>query len=109
MTSRCCRGDVVRKMLVIFMLVAISSAGAQDKPQPVEATTSSGDKVILHPSGRWEYVDAAKAAAAKKTFDAAPANNARQPEGQGGWLGFGRVIPPGDKDYNRGTLNPGRR
>jgi len=97
------------RLFVVMLVMGIGVAGAQDRPQPVEATTSSGDKVILHPDGRWEYADAAKAAAAKKHVDAAAAATARPADGQGGWLGFGRTIPPGDKDYNRGTLNPGRR
>ena len=31
----------------------------------------------------------------------------RERNSQGGWFGIGRTIPPGDKDYNRGSL--GRR
>ena len=33
----------------------------------------------------------------------------RERSAQGGWLGIGRTIQPGDKDYNRGSLNPNRR
>ncbi|HEX9181527.1 MAG TPA: hypothetical protein VF859_14100 [Burkholderiales bacterium] len=76
---------------------------------PVEAVTASGDKVILHPNGRWEFADPGKAAQAKKTADTYPENQTRPIEAQGGLFGIGRTIMPGDKDYNRGTLNPKQR
>jgi len=39
-----------------------------------------------------------------------PENKTRPIEAQGGLFGgFGRTIMPGDKDYNRGTLNPKSR
>lgn len=82
-------------------------AGAQDKTPPVEAVTPSGDKVLLHPNGRWEYVDARKADEARKVAQQYPENQGCPPGSQGGLLGFGRCIMPGDKDYNRGSL--GRR
>ncbi len=76
---------------------------------PIEARTSSGEKVLLHPNGRWEFLDAAKAAEAKKTADQFPENKVRPIEAQGGWFGIGRVVMPGDPDYNRGSLNPKTR
>ena len=97
------------RILLVLIFAGIASVCAQETPQPVEATTAGGDKVVLHPNGRWEYVDGAKAAAARKTADTFPENHARPAGAQGGWLGFGRTIVPGDKDYNRGTLNPARR
>ena len=96
-------------------LVAVAAV-AQDRT-PVEATTANGEKVLLHPNGRWEFVDTKKADAAKKVADQFPENKARPADGrgdarhegaQGGWLG-GRTILPGDKDYNRGSLNPKMR
>jgi hypothetical protein len=72
---------------------------------PVEATTASGDKVLLHPNGRWQYVDANKAEAAKKVADQYPENQLRPEAAQGGWMGLGRTVMPGDKDYNRGSLS----
>ena len=66
-----------------------------------------GDKVVLHPNGRWEFVDAKKQTEAKKVADQFPENQGCPPGWQGGALGFGRCIPPGDKDFNRGSM--GRR
>ena len=83
---------------------AAEAAGA-----PVEATTAQGDRVLLHPNGRWEYVNPQKAAAARKAAEQFPENQGCAPGSQGGLLGFGRCIAPGDKDYNRGSLNPNRR
>lgn len=77
--------------------------------QTVEATTAAGDKVLLHPNGRWEYVDTRKAAEARKVAEEFPENQGCPPGSQGGLFGIGRCIKPGDPDYNRGTLNPAKR
>lgn len=73
----------------------------------VVATTAAGEKVLLHPSGRWEYVNSVKAAEAKKIANTYPENHTRPVDAQGCLFGLGRCIMPGDKDYNRGSL--GRR
>lgn len=88
------------------MLAAASGMAAD---APVEATTAGGDKVLLHPNGRWEYVDQKKAQQARAVAQQYPENQGCPPGSQGGLFGFGRCIPPGDKDYNRGSLNPNRR
>ncbi len=72
---------------------------------PVEASTRQGDAVRLHPNGRWEYVDPAKAAKAREIAASYPENNTRPVDAQGGVFGVGRTIMPGDKDYNRGSLS----
>jgi hypothetical protein len=87
--------------LAIAALLA-SNALAQDAA--IEATTAGGEKVRLLPNGRWEYVDPVKAEPQKKAREA---EVQRERNSQGGWFGIGRTIPPGDKDYNRGSL--GRR
>jgi hypothetical protein len=95
---------------VALALLPLARAPAADAPpQPITATTESGDRVILHPNGRWEYVDTGKATEAKKVADQFPENQARPVEAQGGLFGIGRTIMPGDKDYNRGSLNPKQR
>jgi len=93
--------------LVLLALAPISAALAED----VQATTAAGDRVTLHPNGRWEYVDAHKQEEAKKIAEKTPQNakDGCPPGWQGSFMGFGRCIPPGDKDYNRGTLNPSKR
>jgi hypothetical protein len=92
----------------LALALASGFAGAQDRT-PVEATTAAGEKVLLHPNGRWEYVDAQKRAEAQKSAEQYPENRTRPVDAQGCLLGFGRCIMPGDKDYNRGSLNPNRR
>lgn len=92
----------------ILALVALCLAGsvwALDRT-PVEATTAAGDKVLLHPNGHWEYVEAAKAEAARKVAEQYPENKVRPVDAQGGFFGVGRTVLPGDKEYNRGSLNP---
>ncbi|MDP5238335.1 hypothetical protein Q9Q94_02285 [Uliginosibacterium sp. 31-16] len=88
---------------------AQSQPAAEPDRTPVEATTASGDKVLLYPTGRWEFVDAKKAEVARKAAAQYPENNVRPAEAQGGLFGVGRTLMPGDKDYNRGSLSPKTR
>lgn len=91
------------------LLMVLASAGAlAGEGAVIGATTAAGEKVELMPDGRWRFVDAAKQAEAKKVADTWPQNHLRPEGAQGGWFGT-RVILPGDKDYNRGTLNPKMR
>lgn len=100
----------MRRLLVTMALAVLSStamAAEADRldRSPVDAVTAQGDAVRLYPNGRWEFVDAAKAAKAKALAAAYPENNIRPAEAQGGSFGIGRTIMPGDKDYNRGSLS----
>jgi hypothetical protein len=72
----------------------------------IEATTAAGEKVRLLPNGRWEFVDEKKAEVQRA---AARAETDREQRAQGGLFGIGRKVYEGDKDYNRGTLNPAKR
>jgi len=98
---------------VLGLLLCAGSAWAQQGA--IEATTSSGEKVRLLPDGRWEFVDGQKAAVqrAERQVEAKKQEEVRQAEVKrergaqgGGQLGLGRTVYEGDKDYNRGTLNP---
>ena len=97
------------RTMLIGALLGLAAAGvvaAELDRSPVEAVTVNGEKVRLFPNGRWEYVDAAKAAAAHQTAAKSPENQTRPEGAQGGLFGVGRTVMPGDKDYNRGSLNP---
>ena len=94
---------------LILLTASGLAAGAESRGTTVEATTPTGDKVLLHPNGRWEYVDQKKAEQARAVSQQYPENQGCPPGSQGGLLGVGRCIPPGDKDFNRGSLNPNRR
>ena len=100
----------MRKLGLLLTLVcgAAFAQPALDRT-PVEAVTANGDKVRLYPTGKWEFVDAAKAAAAKQVAEQYPENKTRHVDAQGGWFGVGRTVMPGDPDYNRGSLNPKMR
>jgi hypothetical protein len=94
----------------LLWIGAVENLSAADPGGAViEATTVQGDRVLLHPNGRWEYVSPEKAAAARKVAEQYPENQGCPAGSQGGFFGFGRCIMPGDKDYNRGSLNPNRR
>jgi len=92
-----------RRAALAIALWFASTAGAQ---APLEATTATGEKVKLFADGRWEYADPVKAEPQKKAREEA---DQRERGAQGGWFGVGRKVYEGDKDYNRGTLNPARR
>ncbi len=93
-----------------FLGLAVTGVLAAELDRtPVEAVTVNGEKVRLFPNGRWEYVDAAKALAAAQKAAAYPENQTRPEGAQGGLFGIGRTVMPGDKDYNRGSLNPKMR
>jgi hypothetical protein len=98
----------VRKVFagMLLGLAAAGIAAAELDRTPLEAVTVDGEKVRLFPNGRWEYVDAAKAVAAQQAAAKYPENQTRPEGAQGGLFGVGRTIMPGDKDYNRGSLNP---
>lgn len=100
--------SIVAAAAGLLLVLAVPVAQAQGG-ELIEATTASGEKVRLHPNGRWEYLDAQKAAAAKTVADQYPENKLRPMDAQGCLFGIGRCIMPGDKDYNRGTLNPAKR
>ena len=89
-----------------FALAAVCAGAAPCVgAQPaLEATTGSGDKVLLHPDGRWEYADPKKRAESPSRAATAAAAPPAQPV-QGGLFGIGRAILPGDPEYNRGSLS----
>lgn len=96
---------LVATMLVSMLCCHSLAHAAELDRTPVAATTAQGDAVRLYPNGRWEFVDAAKAAKAKEVAAAYPENNTRPVDAQGGAFGVGRTVMPGDKDYNRGSLS----
>jgi hypothetical protein len=89
-----------------LILAALLAANAFAQEGEIQATTAAGEKVRLLPNGRWEYADPKKAEPQRK---AQAQEQERERNAQGGWFGIGRTIQPGDKDYNRGSLNPNRR
>ena len=92
----------------VLALVLVNGAWAAETV--LDAVTSDGDKVRLLPNGRWEYVDTKKAEEVRPQVQAYEEQKAReQAKGQGGLFGVGRRIQEGDKDYNRGSLNPKMR
>lgn len=95
--------------LAACLFVLAGAGAAPEIARTIEATTPSGDRVLLHPNGRWEYVDPKKAESAREVAQQYPENQGCPPGSQGGLFGVGRCIKPGEKDYNRGSLNPNRR
>ena len=101
-------GRWVGMTLLCVGLCGGASAQELDRT-PIDATTEKGEKVRLFPNGRWEFVSQEKQSAAQKVAEQYPENKTRPIDAQGCIFGFGRCIMPGDKDYNRGSLNPNHR
>ncbi len=100
----------MKKMLMMALLAAGPALATELDRTPLTAVTADGQSVRLFPNGRWEYVDQAKAAEAQKVAAEYPENKTRPIESQGIVIGgIGRYVMPGDKDYNRGSLNPKMR
>lgn len=100
---------LIKRLFLLFILANIHVAFADAKQDieaaDIQATTAQGEKIILHPNGRWEYVDLKKAEVAKAVADTYPENQQYCPPGaQRANFGYGRCILPGDKDFNRGSL-----
>lgn len=90
-------------LLLISICFSLPIAHAADTHPDIEALTNSGEKVILHADGKWEFVNAQKAAVAKEiAIKLNPVANC-PPGSQGTFFGFGRCILPGDKDYQTGS------
>ncbi len=104
---------------ILFLAMVLACCGTlQAQTGALEATTTSGERVRLLPDGRWEWVDGIKAALQKSERDVAARRQDEQRQAEqkrernaqgGGLLGLGRTVYEGDKDYNRGTLNPKMR
>ena len=92
---------------VVFFFLFISGLGCSIAQEAViEATTAAGEKVRLLPNGRWEFADRNKAEIQRETRRV---EDEREASAQGGFFGVGRKVYPGDRDYNRGSLNPKTR
>ena len=87
--------------VLVLACVPFATAAADDPGAPMAGTTASGDRIRLYPTGRWEYVDAKKAEAQRPAVEAYEKERSLE---QGGLLGIGRKVKPGDPDYNRGSL-----
>lgn len=91
------------KILAVGICLSVMNVYADDAHPDIEAQTTSGENVILHANGKWEFVNTQKAALAKEiAIKLDPAANC-PPGSQGTFFGFGRCILPGDKDYQTGS------
>jgi len=90
---------------MLLTLLVTMPALAEEIGSDIETTTPNGDKVVLHPNGRWEFKDVKKAVQAAEVAKQYPENQGCPPGTQGGFLGFGRCVPIGDKDFNRGSMS----
>lgn len=72
------------------------TAHAETEPKGLVAITPQGDQVLLHPNGRWEFIDTNKAKQAKEIAQQFPENQGCPSGTQGGFPGLGRCVAIGD-------------
>lgn len=99
--------DLLFKVCLLWISLTLSSilVIAAEAGEDIAAKTAQGDQVVLHPNGRWEFIDTKKAAVAKEVASQYEENQGCPHGTQGGFLGFGRCISKDDKDFNRGSLS----
>lgn len=91
---------------LVFCCICMSlsyTAHAEDT-EDIVAKTASGDEVILHPNGYWEYVDAQKAAVAKTKVEAIAREEGCPRGTRASFFGVGRCIANDDPALKRGSL-----
>lgn len=98
----------MRRFLFILACLAslseMATAQAADaEDADITAKTSSGDEVILHPNGYWEYVDAQKAAVAKTKVEAFAREEGCPKGTRASFLGLGRCIANDDPALKHGS------
>lgn len=100
-----CSKNIMLMMHILAVMIGlnISNIYADEAHPDIEAKTIAGETVILHASGKWEFVNPQKAAIAKEiAIKLDPTANC-PPGSQGMFLGLGHCILPGDKDYLIGS------
>lgn len=90
----------MRLASIVLLATAVAGAAYAADP-PIDGTTAQGDRIRLFPNGRWEYVEPKKAEAQRPAVEAYEKERSLE---QGGIMGIGRKVKPGDPDYNRGSL-----
>lgn len=87
----------------IFMAMSTLAQAAEAVLEDITAKTTSGDEVVLHPNGYWEYLDKQKAAETKIKVDKI---NGGCPLGtRPNVFGLGRCIAYDDPVLQRGSLS----
>lgn len=71
--------DAMRTLLMLISMLYLHPAWADELGQDIEASTASGDKVVLHPNGRWDFIDTHKAIQAKAIANQYPENKVCPP------------------------------
>jgi hypothetical protein len=82
-------------------LVQAAEAGSED----IAAKTASGEEIVLHPNGTWEYLNKQKAAEMKIKVDKMPGDDGCPRGTRPNVFGLGRCIAYDDPVLQRGSLS----
>ncbi len=85
-----------------FSLAALVHA-TEVVSEDIVAKTSTGDEVILHPNGYWEYLDTQKAATAKVKVEKIAQQEGCPRGTRASFFGLGRCIANDDPMLKRGS------
>jgi hypothetical protein len=93
--------------LICACLTLSSSLGlaTESTEEDIQAKTVSGDEVVLHPNGYWEFKDRAKADVAKAKVARFERDNGCPLGTRPSFLGLGRCIAFDDPILKRGSLS----
>lgn len=90
---------------LIFLGMSTLVQAAEAGPEDIAAKTASGDEVILHPNGYWEYLDTKKAAAATIKVEKIARDEGCPRGTRPNFFGLGRCIANDDPVLKRGSLS----
>jgi hypothetical protein len=91
---------------IISNLCFVNTTQAEDSDsEDIVAKTASGDEVILHPNGYWEYIDVQKAAVAKTKVEKIAREEGCPKGTRASFFGIGRCIANDDPALKRGSLS----
>ncbi len=99
----------MRYFLYVFFLMAyigmnMSVQAAETTSEDISAKTASGEEIVLHPNGTWEYLNKQKAAEMKIKVDKMPGDDGCPRGTRPNLFGLGRCIAYDDPVLQRGSL-----
>lgn len=92
-------------LFLALMGVSATTSAQENQPDDIQARTLSGDEVVLHSNGYWEFKDSKKAAEAKVKVEQFERDNSCPLGMRPSFLGMGRCIAFDDPVLKRGSLS----
>ena len=85
--------------------LCMSTQAGETGVEDITAKTASGEEIVLHPNGTWEYLNKQKAAEMKIKVDKMPGDDGCPRGTRPNVFGLGRCIAYDDPVLQRGSLS----